>query len=171
MIYGFSLLLIVLGLVMGIPAIRQLLNMQNIQKNSAITRGRVSSSKNLLGNGTWTAALGNQDRPLIQYYLPSGAELVLEVNTNSIFPKRRYEVGRALEVTYDSAHPSRAYVTQEWTVALRELWMSSGALVIGVVFCIIGRVYNLPFKKTQCMSQLLLQCELKSRHHLQLEFG
>ncbi len=145
MIYGISMLLILLGLVMGIPAIRQLLNMKNIQRNSATTQGKVSSSKNMLGSGTWTAALGNQDRPLIQYYSSSGAELVFEVNTSSIFPKRRYEVGQALEITYDSAYPSRAYITQERTVALRELWLSGGALVIGIVFWITGRVYNLPF--------------------------
>lgn len=145
MIYGISLLLIVLSLVMGIPSIRELLKMQDIKKNSATTQGRVSSSKNLLGRGTWTAALGNQDRPRIQYYSPSGAEQVLEVKTNSIFPTRRYETGQALEVTYDSDHPSRSYVTQERIVALRELRLSSGALVIGLILWIIGRVYNLPF--------------------------
>jgi hypothetical protein len=137
MIYGISLLLIWLGLVMGIPASQQLLNMQDIKRNSVTTQGRVSSSKNLLGLGIWTVALGNQDRPLIQYYSPSSTELLLEVKTNSIFPIRRYETGQALEVTYDSARPSLAFVTQGWTVALRELWLSSGALVI-------GRVYHLP---------------------------
>ena len=145
MIYGISLLLILLSLVMGIPAIRQLLNMQDIKKNSSTIQGRVSSSQNLLGRGTWTAALGNQDRPLIQYSSPSGDKLVLEVKTNSIFPIRRYQTGQALEVTYDSARPSRAFVTQERTVALREVWLSSGALILGIVLWIIGRVYELPF--------------------------
>jgi len=163
MIYGISLLLILLSLVMCIPTIRQLLYMQVINKNKATTQGTVLSLNSLLGVqggriavpgnqtrdasawGWWTAALGNQDRPLIKYDVPSSTQMSLEVGTSSLFHKRQYEVGQALDVTYDLTRPSRAYVTQEWKIALRELWLGSGALVIGIVLYIIGRVYNLPF--------------------------
>ena len=144
MIYGFSLLLILLSLVFSIPAIRQILKMQDIKKNGATTTGIVSSSKSAMG-WLWMAEFGNQDRPLVQYYSPSGTEMILEVNTSSILPMRRYEPGQALEVIYDVTRPGRAYLTQEWTIALREIWLSGGALIVGVALWIVGRAYNFPF--------------------------
>lgn len=145
MIYSFSFLLILLGLVMCIPAIRRLLNMQDINRNSATTQGQVLSSSDLVGRGTWAAGLGNLDRSLIRYYSPSDTEMVLEVRTKSILPITRYEAGQALEITYDKASPGRAYITEEWKNALRDLWLGAGALFVGVMLWIIGRVYNLPF--------------------------
>ena len=163
MIYGISLLLIVLSVVMCIPAIRRLLKMQDIKTNRATTQGRVLSSNSLLGLqggriavprehtrsasawGWWTAELGNQDRPLIQYRSNSGAELLLEVTASSVFYQRRYETGEAVEVTYDSTCPSRAYPTQEWKIASRELWLGSGALIVGIILWVIGRIYSMPF--------------------------
>ena len=163
MIYVFSLLLLLLGPVMCIPAIRQLLNMRDINKNKTTTQGKVLSLNSLLGVqggrlatpsnqarsasawGWWTAGLGNQDRPLIQYHSDSGADLVLEITTSSLLYKRRYETGQAVDVTYDSTSPSRAYAAPEWNSVLRELWMGSGALSIGIILWVIGRVYNLPF--------------------------
>jgi len=95
-------------------------------------------------SGYWTAGLGNQDRPRIQYHAGSGTELVLEITASSIFYKPKYETGQAVEVTCDSTRPGRAYATQESKIALRELWLGSGVLVIGIVLWVIGRVYNLP---------------------------
>ena len=162
MIFVFSFLLIVLGPVMFIPAIRQLLNMQDINKNRATSQGKVLSLNSLFGPqggrmdahngqprsasawGYWTMGFGNQDRPLIQYHSHSGAELVLEVIASSMLYKNRYEIRQTVEITYDSTRPGRAYVTQEWKFALRELWLGSGALIIGIILWVIGRVYNLP---------------------------
>jgi hypothetical protein len=144
MIYGFSLLFLLLCLVIGIPAIRQMLFMQDVNKNGATTTGEVKSSKSAMG-WLWMSSFGNQDRPLIRYQSPSGTEMLLEVTTSSVLPKRRYEPGQTLEVRYDSSRPGRAYLVAEWKVIVRELWLGSGALAMSIVLWIIGCVYNMPF--------------------------
>jgi hypothetical protein len=144
MIYGISLLLGLLSLVLLIPAVRQIGRMREINQNCASTLGAVVSSKSSMG-WLWTASFGNQARPLIRYQSPKGAEMILEVVTSSIMPIRRYEPGQSLTVIYDKDMPGRAYVQQEMDVMKREIFLGSGALVLAVALWIIGRIYNLPF--------------------------
>lgn len=145
MIYGISLLLMVLGLVMALPSIGRLLSMKDIKKDSTTTQGQVLSSNDLAGRGMWAAGLGNLNRFFIRYYSPSDTELVLEASTKSILPISRYEVGQAVDITYDTDNPGRAFITEEWSLALRDLWLGAGTVVLGVILWIIGRTYNLPF--------------------------
>jgi hypothetical protein len=121
-----------------------MLYMQDVNKNSATTSGRVVSSKSATG-WLWMAEFGNQDRPLVSYQSPQGTELMLEVTTSSVLPTRRYEPDQALEVMYDLDRPGRAYLVAEWKVVLREIWLGSGALVAGIILWVIGRLLNLPF--------------------------
>lgn len=145
MIYGFSLLFIVLSLVMFFPAVKRLLNMKDIRKNSTTTQGQVLSSNDLVGRGMWAAGLGNLNRSFIRYYSLSNTELVLEAITKSILPISRYEAGQALGITYDTNNPGRAFITEEWNLAIRDLWLGAGTFVLGIILWIVGRLYNLPF--------------------------
>jgi hypothetical protein len=144
MIYGFSLLFLLLFLVISVPAFRQMLFMRDVNKNGATTTGEVKSSKSAMG-WLWMSSFGNQDRPLIRYQSPSGTEMLLEVTTSSVLPKRRYEPGQALEVKYDSSRPGRAYLVAEWQVIVRELWLGSGAFAMSIILWVVGRLFNAPF--------------------------
>jgi hypothetical protein len=144
MIYGISLLLGLLSLVLLIPAVRQILRMREINRNSAFTSGMVVSSKSAVG-WMWTAAFGNQDRPLIRYQSPKGAEMILEVVASSILPVRRYEPGQSLTVIYDKDMPGRAYAQPEMDVMKREIFLGIRALALAVGLWIIGRIFNMPF--------------------------
>lgn len=144
MIYGLSLLLGLLSLVLLIPAVRQILRMREINRNRATADGTVISSKSSMG-WMWTAAFGNQDRPLIRYQSPKGVEMILEVTTSSVFPVRRYESGQHLTIVYDKDMPGRAYAQPEMYVMKREIYLGMGALALAVGLWIIGRIYNLPF--------------------------
>jgi hypothetical protein len=144
MIYGFSLLFGLLSMVVLIPAIRQMLRMREINRNCAFTDGMVISSKSSMG-WMWTAAFGNQDRPLIRYQSPKGAEMILEVVTGSVLPMRRYEPGQSLTVVYDRDMPGRAYAQPEMGVMKREIFLGLGALIMAIGLWVIGRVFNLPF--------------------------
>lgn len=144
MIYGLSLLLGLLSLVLLIPAVRQVLRMREIDRNCAFTSGMVISSKSSMG-WMWTAAFGNQDRPLIRYQSPKGAEMILEVVTSSILPMRRYEPMQSLTIVYDKDMPGRAYVQPEMDVMKREIFLGIGTLVLAIGLWIVGRIFNLPF--------------------------
>jgi hypothetical protein len=144
MIYGLSLLLGLLSLVVLIPAIRQMLRMREIDRNSASTNGMVISSKSAMG-WLWTASFGNQDRPLIRYQSPKGSEMVLEVVTGSVLPVRRYEPGHSLTIVYDRDMPGRAYAQPEWGVVKREILLGVGALTLAIGLWVTGWFFNLPF--------------------------
>ncbi len=144
MIYGFSLLAFTVSLVTGIPALRGLWRMRNINKNCARTTGTVKSSRSAMG-WLWAASFGNQDRPLVSYISPRGTEMVLEVVTSSILPQQRYQPGQSIDVIYDIELPGRAYVKDEWTVSIREVELAIAALIAGILFWAIGRYFNMPF--------------------------
>jgi len=118
--------------------------MRDIKKNSGTTRGNVISTSSAMG-WLWTAEFGNQDRPRIRYQLPTGTEMILEVTTSSVLPNRSYQPGEAVEVLYDATRPGRAYVAREWTAALNNIWIGSGALIVAIALWIVGYVYSLPF--------------------------
>ena len=144
MIYGFSLLILLLGLVVGIPALRKMVYMRDIKKNGVSTMGNVKSTKSAMG-WMWAAEFGNQDRPLISYQSPEGNEMILEVTTSSVLPKRNYQPGEAVEVLFDVTRPGRAYLLREWKAVLSDIWIGIGALITAIFLWVVGRVYNLPF--------------------------
>ncbi len=144
MIYGFSLLFVLLCLVTGLPALRKLFRMRKIKRNCATTTGEVISSKSSLG-WLWTSTFGGVSRPLIRYHTPDGKELILEVVSSSMYTYRRYETGASEEIIYDQDRPGRAYARSEWGAALRELWIAGGSLVVAVALWVVGRALNLPF--------------------------
>jgi len=144
MIYGFSLLFVLLCLVTGIPALRRLFYMRGVNRNSATTTGEVISSKSALG-WLWTSAFGSVSRPLIRYHTPDGKELVLEVVSSSMFTFQRYETGASEEIVYDSDRPGKAYARGEWDSVVRDLWIAAGGLGLAIALCVLGRVLDLPF--------------------------
>lgn len=144
MIYGLSLLLGLLSLVLLLPIAKQMMRMREIDQNCALTAGTVISSKSAMG-WLWTASFGNQDRPLIRYQSPKGVEMVLEVVTSSVLPMRRYEPGQSLTVVYDQDSPGKAYAQPEWNVAKREFALGLGTLALAIGLWAIGWLFNLPF--------------------------
>ena len=144
MIYGFSLLFVLLGLVLILPALRKLAFMRDVNKNKGVTTGSVISTKSAMG-WMWVVSFGNQDRPLIRYESPTGTELILEVTTSSVLPMRRYENGETVEVVYDREHPGRAYAVRERKFALDDLWAGGVALVVAIALWVVGRMYSMPF--------------------------
>ena len=151
MIYGISLLLLVLGLVVAIPALKKLLYMQSIKKNSQITLGRVDSRNSAMNTGGWlmgmvsASEMVNHERPLVTYQPPQEKEMSIEVVPSNFLSGRKYQVGESVDVAYDMDEPWRAYLIREWATAIRDFWIATGILVVAVILWIVGRVYNLPF--------------------------
>jgi hypothetical protein len=85
MIYGISMLLFVLGLVVGVPALRRMMYMFTIRKHSGSTMGNVLSTKSAMNTGGWlmgmvtASEMVNHQRPLVTYQSPQGKEMSLEV--------------------------------------------------------------------------------------------
>lgn len=151
MIYNFSLLLTVLGMVVGIPALRRLLRMLTIRKNSGTTTGSVVSTKSAMNSAGWlmgmvsASEMVNHDRPLVTYQSPEGKEMSIEVVPSNFLSRRKYRVGEPVEVAYDLSEPWHAYLVREWRATLRELGIGTVAFLVGVILWILGRIYNLPF--------------------------
>jgi hypothetical protein len=144
MIYGLSLLCLLLALVFGIPAVREWWRMRRIDRRPGSTLGIVTSSNSAMG-WLWAASFGNQDRPRVSYSTPHGEPMVLEIVTSSVLPQRRYEPGTSLLIVYDKDQPGAAYAKSEKGVILREMWVAAGALVLAIAFWVIGEIFNLPF--------------------------
>lgn len=142
MIYGFALLFFLLALVTGIPALRNLLRMRQINKNAGSTTGYVASMGNALG-WLWTSDFGNVARPNIKYESPSGKEMAIEVVTGNMFTVLRYEQGMAVEVVFDRSAPWDAYARPEWMENLKDLWIGLGGLVLSIALVITGRIFGL----------------------------
>ena len=151
MIYGFSLLLLVLGLLVGVPAWRKIMYMFRIKKNSGKTLGKVVSTQSAMNTAGWlmgevsASEIVNHQRPLVTYQSPQGREMSVEVIPSNFLSRRKYQAGESVEVAYDLAEPWRAYVVREWTATNRELGIGAVMSIVGVALWIVGRVYNLPF--------------------------
>ena len=151
MIYGFSLLLMVLGLVVAIPALRKLLYMQSIRNKSRIILGRVESTKSAMNTAGWlmgavsASEMVNHQRPLVTYRPLEGKEMSVDVVPSTFLSRRKYKVGEAVEVAFDQSEPWRAFLVREWTAAARDLWIGMTIGATAVILWIVGRVYNLPF--------------------------
>lgn len=151
MVYSIALLLLVLGLIVAVPALRKLLYMQQIKKNSKTTLGRVKSigialnpAASLLGMFVASEMVDHQ-RPLITYEPMEGKEMSVEVRPSNFLSRRKYEVDEAIEVVYDRSDPWRAYPIREWAATARDLWLSLALSVLAGILWIMGRAYNLPF--------------------------
>jgi hypothetical protein len=144
MIYALSLLVFLLGLVLVIPAIRQLMRFRAINSNCRTITGEVISANSAMG-WLWTAGFGSSTRPLIRYQTPSGNELNLEIVDSSMFTIRKYESGMSVDVIYAADAPGRAYARPQWASARQDLWLGIGALVAAAALWVIGAVYQLPF--------------------------
>lgn len=144
MIYGFSLLFVLLGLVLCIPAARKLLRMREINRNNAVTTGLVTSASSALG-WLWTSGFGSSTRPLIKYQSPKGIDIILEVADSSMFTFRKDEPGMAVEVVFDVTVPGRAYAKPDWRSVLQDLWLGLGALFLAAVLWIGGLLLKAPF--------------------------
>ena len=151
MIYGFSLLFMILGLIVGITALRKIIYMGAIRKNSRITTGTVVSRKSANNTAGWLMGMVsatevvNHERPLIAYQLPGEKELSVEVIPSNFLSARKYQVGEAVDVAYDLSEPWRAYSVREWAAAARDLWFGTAISIVAVFLWILGRVYHLPF--------------------------
>ena len=151
MIYSLSLLLLVLGLVVGVPAFRKVISMLEITKNSGTAQGKVVSTKSAMNTAGWlmgmvsASEMVNHERPLVTYQSPQGREMSVEVIPSNFLSRRRYTVGESVEVAYDLSEPWRAYLLREWRATFRELWIGAAMSMVGVILWIVGRVYNLPF--------------------------
>jgi hypothetical protein len=143
MIYGFSLLFVLLALVTGVPALRQMLAMRKINRNCATTSGEVVSDKSMLG-WLWTSSFGRVSRSQVRYYPPQGEEMILVVHASSMFTFHRYEPHANVEVVYDRDRPGRAYAKPEWEVAKGELRIATASLLVAIVLWIAGLILHLP---------------------------
>jgi hypothetical protein len=143
MFYGFSVLLFMLSLATGIPAIPQLLRKRKIKQNSAITTGLATLNTGPSG-GLMSSILGKVNYPQIFYRTPDQKEWTIEVIDSSPFNFHRYKTGDTVEVVYDKSAPWMAYVQKEWDNALRDLWMAGGEILVAAVLWYIGRALNLP---------------------------
>ncbi len=143
MFYGFSVLLFILSLATGIPAIPQLLRMRRIKQNSATTSGLVHLHTASTG-GLMTSFLGKVNYPQFLYRTPDEKEHTIEVVDSSAFKFYRYKSGDSVEIVYDKNAPWLAYVKKEWDNALRDLWLAGGELLVSIILWIIGRALKLP---------------------------
>lgn len=151
MIYGLSLLLLALGLVVGIPAVRRLVNMFAIKKNSGMTTGNIVTTKSAISSAGWlfgaisASEIVNHERPLVTYQTSQGREMSVEVIPSNFLSSQKYMTGEVVEVAYDLSEPWHAYLIREWNATLREIWISTGILVIAIILWIVGYAYDLPW--------------------------
>ncbi len=152
MIYGIALLLLILGLVIDIPAMRRLAYMFAIKKKSGITMGSVTSRKSAMNTAGWlylgavsASEVVNHERPLVTYQTSQGKEMSVEVVPSNFLSRQKYTPGEAVEVAYDLSAPWHAYLVREWKATLREIWISTGIVAIAIVLWMIGYAYNLPW--------------------------
>ncbi len=151
MIYGLSLLLLVLALVVGVPAMRRFASMLTIKKNSGTTVGNVASRESAMNTGGWllgavsASEVVNHERPLVTYQAPAGKEMSVEVIPSNFLSQRKYITGETVEVVYDRSEPWHAYLTREWSATLREIWISIGIVAVAVILWIVGLAYDLPW--------------------------
>ncbi len=143
MIYVISFVIGLYCLVNGIPALRNILRMIEINRNCATTIGEARSVRRKLG--TMLAWEFGESKQFAVYYLsPTKKELVIDVITSSSNTHPSYEGSQGVEVVYDKDLPGRAYAKPEWEMNKRELWITSIGIAVAIALWIIGKAYNLP---------------------------
>ena len=147
--YAFSVLLFVLSLVTGIPAIPHFFRMRKLKPNSSTTTGVVyldihPELNDSTEAGLMSSILGKISYPKITYKTPDGKERTLEVIQSSSFQIHRYKSNDLVEVVYDKNSPWLAYVKKEWDNTARDLWLAGGELLVSIILWNIGLALKLP---------------------------
>ncbi len=143
MIYVLSFVIGLYCLVHGIPALRHILRMMEINRNGATTIGKVMSVPRRLGTMLgWE--FGETKQFSVYYLSPTKKELVFDVITGSFYTHPGYEGSQGVEVVYDKDSPGRAYAKPEWETNVRELWITSIGMVVAIALWVIGKALNLP---------------------------
>lgn len=143
MIYAFSVLFFILGLATGIPAFFQWKRMETIRRSSDKTFG-VVRSVGRSGGWNFLGEVGRSARPLVAFRVRD-TEHEVEMTDNSGFLNRRYEAGGTVEVVYHKETPWKAYLTLEWALTRRDLWLAVGEVILAVVLWSVGTIFGLPF--------------------------
>ena len=143
MIYAFSVLFLLLGLSTAIPAFFQWRRMEAIRRSSETTFGVIrsvgrSSGWNFLGE------VGRSARPLVAFQVQD-TEHEVEMTDTSGFLNRRYEAGATVEVVYEKGMPWSAYLTLEWNLTRRDLWIGAGEVILAIALWSVGKIFGLPF--------------------------
>lgn len=104
MIYSISVLIFLLALSTGIPAILQWRRMASIRHISSTTHGvvRTVGRSNLGWN--FLGEIGRSARPLVAFRVQD-MEYEVEMTDNSGFMNRRYDAGNTVEVVYNKEAP------------------------------------------------------------------
>jgi hypothetical protein len=151
MIYGIAMLLIVLGLLVASSALRKIIRMQKIKRNSRRTQGTVESTASAMNTGGWllgavsASEMVNHQRPLVSYHPDAGTEMSIEFVPSNFLSGRKYRAGDFVDVAYDRAEPWRAFVVREWAAAWRDAWLGSALSILGIFLWVAGRIYDMPF--------------------------
>ncbi len=143
MIYAFSVLFLLLGLSTAIPAFFQWRRMEAIRRSSETTFGMIrsvgrSSGWNFLGE------VGRSARPLVAFQVQD-KEHEVEMTDTSGFLNRRYEAGATVEVVYEKDMPWSAFLTLEWNLTRRDLWIGAGEVILAIALWSVGKIFGLPF--------------------------
>jgi len=143
MIYVVSFVLALYCLANGIPALRNILRMMEINRDCATTIGEARSVRRKLGTMlAWGFGEGKQFS--VYYLSPTKQELVIDVITSSFYTHPIYEGNQGVEVVYDKDSPGRAYAKPEWEMNKRELWIASIGISVAIALWVIGKAFNLP---------------------------
>ena len=104
MIYVLSFVIGLYCLANGIPALRHILRMMEINRNCATTIGEARSVRRKLG--TMLAWEFGESKQFAVYYLsPTKKELVIDVITSASNTHSSYEGNQGVEVVYDKESP------------------------------------------------------------------
>lgn len=141
--YAFAALFFILALTTGIPALLQLRRMETIKRSSATTSGVVRTVGRSNIGWNFLGEVGRSARPLVAFRVQD-KEYEVEMTDNSGFMNRRYEAGNTVEVVYSQESPWKAYLTSEWNLTRRDLWIGVGEIVLALVFWEIGVYLGLP---------------------------
>ena len=143
MIYAFSALFLILGLSTGIPAFFQWRRMKAIKRSSETTVGVVRTVGRSNNGWNFLGEVGRSARPLVAFRVQD-KEHEVEMTDNSGFLNRRYEPGNTVEVVYHKKEPWKAYLTLEWTLTRRDLWIAAGEIILAIAFWGIGVYLGIP---------------------------
>ena len=143
MIYVLSFVIGLYCLANGIPALRHILRMMEINRNGTTTIGEARSVRRKLGTMLgWE--FGESKQFSVYYLSPTKKELVIEFVTSSFYTHPSFKGNQGVEVIFDKDSPSCAYAKPEWEMNVRELWITSIGMVVAIVLWVIGKALNLP---------------------------
>ena len=87
--------------------------------------------------------MGRVTHPLIEFQV-NEKKHTIQVNDNRGFLAPRYDAGDSLEVIYDKDTPWKAYIQQEWRIALLDLLKSVVEIILAVMLWETGVSLGMP---------------------------